>query len=240
MLCATAVKGQHWKPDLPTVFTIRAIPSIHDGTVNVRLELAFTHVSLPKGILRKTKCHFACRGARIDCFSEELQIQRYTQGTKLTTSVQLEEKVTSGVNWNASVGLKGKQPEAGMGLVTTAGSEVKSQAQFSSVPFHVSATKLSDGAVRWTVLLPRGAQPVSEFLEGNVTLVSDFAPVGGRQISARVTAIPRDIRLFDDDNHPLSRLATLAMRIRLWKDGTAVPSNEAIEIRIAQEEHNGE
>lgn len=200
------------------------------GLIKLKVQIAFRPLPVKKGVVVVTECYIGTTGARVLVEATNATLQNLTSDSKVET--QHEVAATDGTTAIVSPSVKLSDAEVSLGSVERAGSTTR-KVSFSSGEALLVGTVLGPNAIQWSLRPHSGEKVVAEYLEGNLELLAHATWEGESYPTFLSSVEPRDRRFFGPKGKSLSLLASVALKLRLSREGIETPSYEAIKHSLA-------
>lgn len=197
------------------------IPDSHDpAELDLSLNLIFNPRPFRTHFLHEEDWWFGSTGAELFLEAANGSASKYTLPTTISVSHSDVKRRSQHAEFKLEPRISSKsgsvESELELGSMTIpAGGEMTFQVQFQSSERVLEAVKMTHG-VRWVIRMPRTENVMRDFLLGNLFLEAvcrwDQLPHRGK-----ITVRPHDIRLFDPQQRPAKKAASLVVRYLCWK-----------------------
>ncbi len=184
--------------------------------VSCRLEIRaiFRPFPVEKGMIIKTECYIACQGAHFEIKIVDAEISDFKGNEWIQTQYHEETSAERTASIKGSI--------LGRGFSEGGGSKVNHDGREAILS---ALRDEKENTLHWTYKLPSGIKAVRDYLEGNYDDI--WAEVKWTEVktpSFSLKAWPTDRHFFGQNGLKLSRLASLALTIKLSSYGIDLPS----------------
>jgi hypothetical protein len=220
-------QGEAWTPDSPALVVLEIVPDDSSNAKGTVLELRahFRPYRIPRGNVVKSIVYFGSTGAFVRLEARGGTFLHWTREPKETAKQSIEEKKSSGIQFNPRLRLEftglGKA-EAEVGSRSSSNETVSRLEFVDPTQANLSDKCIDQKYIEWHYTLHRGAKRVRDFLEESLHLAAKCQWIGAsKRLSA--TAELDDCGFFGLERRPLTAFKAYALLLALKANGVVLP-----------------
>jgi hypothetical protein len=214
------------------------IDALDERTLHFDLDVAFSQVSIRRGLLQPADYYIATKAAEIVFEVDDGSVIDWTKSKLI--EVRYENVVKRSRRSEVTLAPKAQIKAGSLEIAVSPGSvkfngegETQRTASFSGVEGEITAIR-SGNAVRWIIVLPRGEKATRDFRIGNLDFFALCRWQEGAVRRGQITVRPSDLSFFDNDRRPLTKKQSIMMWFQIARQKVNICDPEGFTTRFRE------